>query len=162
MREELKNYIWVTPSDYAGHNPVGDYRGAGQSRDSDALERSNYRRIFEDLQAKADECWRSDSVYDFRASHWAVGWVEQIIVKADAPEPVLDLLVEIIDALEGYPVYDEEDFSALETEESEAFWDSLSIAERVELCQKAGVSIFAARGGIPHDDSGYIYEWLRG
>ena len=53
--------------------------------------------------------------------------------------------------------------SELETEEAEAYWESLPLSDRVELCQEAGVSIFQARHPyIPQDDNGYIFERLRG
>lgn len=41
-------------------------------------------------------------------------------------------------------------------------WCALSIGERVELCRRDGVSIFAARHQyIPQDDSGRIFEYCR-
>ena len=53
MYESEILHRWSHPSDYGGHSPDGDYMMCGQSRDSDALERSNYERICEDLVKKA-------------------------------------------------------------------------------------------------------------
>lgn len=56
----------------------------GQSRDSDTVEQSNYRRVLEDLMDYAEYLHPGDGseyVSDERASHWAVGWVETITVR---------------------------------------------------------------------------------
>lgn len=121
---------WKHPSDYGGFSPEGDFGVVGQTRDSEALDRSNYERIFEDLQAFAEQFGdapeRDDIesgdmpwVYDFRASHWAVGWVEYVLVRQDAPDALQGMVREILDALANYPVYDDEHFSQLEYEERE-------------------------------------------
>lgn len=99
-REILAPHVWDSPD--------SDYVIASQNRDSDALTRSNYRRIFADLQAcaKLHESDADEStVYDFRAGHLACGWVEYIIVAHDAPESVLVAAAKILCALENYPVY---------------------------------------------------------
>lgn len=97
-----------------------------------------------------------------REGHWAVGWVEWIAIhKSDSR--ALEVADKIQDRLEGYPVVNEDHWSELETEEAEAYWESLPLSDRVELCQEAGVSIFQARHPyIPQDDNGYIFERLRG
>ena len=168
---------WEHPSSYAGHSPDGDYMICGQSRDSDALERSNYERIFQDLVKKARELGQPEGletdyhddpkqyVYDWRAHHWAVGWVEQVILKASAPEELIKMAEEIRDALDGYPVYDESHFSELEWTECEEYWNRCSVKERIEIIKESGssASIFAARrdySGI-EDDNGSIHDWLR-
>ena len=219
-REALKIREWEQPDSYGGYSPDGDYMAAGQSRDSSALERSNYARIFEDLQAEAAKhpepdaldverhpnkggidwdgnplpdwvgrckCGKSTGlwnhhvpdafkcehcghvydergwVHDFRAGHWAVGWVEQIIVRRDAPDSVIIMLADIDAALEGYPVYDESHFRELEWTEATDYWSSLSVRDRAEYIRDTGcgASIFAARrGDMPQDDDGSLFEAL--
>ena len=147
---------WTRPEDYGGFNPVGDYVIAVQTRDSDALECSNYRRIFADLIEKAEalgcqdsgidgEGEESDMVYDFRAGHWAVGWVETVLICQNAPDELQAMAREILDALADYPIYDESDYSELEWEEVNNYWSSLSVRERVEYIRDNGGNIFAAR-----------------
>lgn len=166
---------WQHPSDYGGFSPAGDYMICGQSRDSDALERSNYRRIFADLIEKAEslgcqdngidgEGNESDMVYDFRAGHWAVGWVEQVLICSNAPQELIDFAESIQDALSSYPVYDESDFCELEFNEAADYWESLSVADRVEIIRDAGGNIFAARHDYVNeaaDPNGLVYEYLR-
>ena len=147
---------WEQPSYYGGFSPEGDFVIYGQNRDSSALERSNYQRIFEDLIEKAESlnCQEngidgegddSDMVYDFRAGHWAVGWVETILICANAPDELQAMACEILGALSDYPVYDESHYSELEWNETQAYWESLPIRDRVEYIRDAGGSIFAAR-----------------
>jgi hypothetical protein len=147
---------WETPEYYGGFNPIGDYVIYSQHRDSDALSRSNYRRTFEDLINYAEtlncqdkgtdgEGDESDMVYDFRAGHWAVGWVETILICQNAPDKLQAMAREIIDALADYPVYDESDYSELEWNEVQDYWQSLSIADRIEYIRDNGGNIFAAR-----------------
>ena len=158
---------WEHPSDYGGHSPDGDYVIAGQSRDSSALERSNYTCILKALNEKLAEVAPDDdeSVYDFRAGHWACGWVETIILKASAPQAVITLAEEIICALADYPVVDEEHFCELEHDEANEYWANESVSGRIDIIKQSGssVSIFAARRDyVPSDDSGAIDEWVRG
>jgi hypothetical protein len=82
---------------------------AGRSRESDALEESNFRSILKRLGGEGD------TVAVEHETHWAVGWVEHMLVHPDDAERV-KIATDIHDALEGYPVVDEEDFSNLEHE----------------------------------------------
>jgi hypothetical protein len=164
---------WKHPLDYGGFSPDGDILIYQQNRDSDALGRSNYRRIFADLKRHAttlpDPPKRDDIesgglgwVYDFRARHWGVGWIEYILIRQDAPESLKELAAEIDCALSSYPVYDESDYSDLEWEEITAYWERCSVSERVELLQRCDMNIFAARRDKwPQDDSGALYDMLR-
>lgn len=146
---KLAEQSLTRPSDfgYYGNYPLFESWGItpiGQHRDSDALDRSNYRRILADMtKAHPDEDMefnRLEWVSDFRSSHWAVGWAEQIIVRVlyDPDEDIVPSnitsafreIMSIADYLKtDYPIYDESDYSELELEEyDEAFdsaWDDL-------------------------------------
>lgn len=167
---------WKHPESYGGHSPVGDYTIVGQHRDSDALARSNYKRIFEDLVKKAIELGQpvdaytdnqddepKQYVYDFNMGHWAVGWVEEVIIRASAPEALIRYAEGIHEALQDYPVYDEEHFSELEHEESSTYWAGMSVRERYDIIKKHGpeASIFAARRDYIPDNNGGIDDYLR-
>lgn len=111
-----------------------------QTRDSDTIARSNYRRILADLREYAEQhegllhdADPDDYVQDFRSSHWLCGWVERIAVKVlidpelgitrDNITPTFIQAAEIGYFLEAEgPVYDESDHSDLECEEDGERW----------------------------------------
>lgn len=147
---------WTLPDSYAGAEWPEYFVFLGQSRDSSALERSNFECGLRELGGE------SETVFTVRERHWAVGWVEWIAIHESDAEAIA-AADEILCALDGYPVLDESHFSELEWAEAENYWESLPIRYRVELCAEAGVSIFAARRDyIPSDDSGYIFERCAG
>lgn len=113
--EALKECIWTKPDDYAGYNPEGEAVIAGRSRDSSLLEESNW-------DAMKEIAGDGDYVYDWRAHHWAVGWVEYLMLKPDAPDEVKKRVDEALCALADYPVLDEEDLSRRELEAAEELW----------------------------------------
>ena len=173
----LDEYKWETPGSYGGYDPVGDIVIRTQFRDSSLLEQSNYQAIFAHLQefskqfgepaewntGEGDLEWR-DWVYDFRAGHWACGWLETLLVRPAAPQKLLDEVESILCALADYPVFDEEHYSNLQYEEAEKFWLQLSLDERVELCRNMGCSIFQARHQHQptdgHVDMSQFYDFL--
>jgi len=107
---------WTMPRDYFGAVWPNYYgSGCGQSRDSDCLERSNFRCM---LQALGGE---SDTVQIVRESHWAVGWVEWIAIHQDDAK-ALEIADKIKGKLADYPVVDEDDLSELECEEADEIW----------------------------------------
>jgi hypothetical protein len=146
---------WTMPECYAGEVWPNFYSaGVGQSRDSDALERSNFRSM---LKALGGE---SETVIVVREGHWAVGWVEWLAIHQD-DERALAIADEIAERLESYPVVNEDDWSGLEWDEACEYWEGMSLRTRIEYCARAGLSIFAARRDfLPPDDSGALYELL--
>lgn len=147
---------WTMPDSYFGAEWPEYFVFIGQSRDSDALTRSNFEC---GLRALGGE---SDSVLVVRESHWAVGWVEWIAIHEANAEAIL-AADEMACALADYPVLDESHFSELEWDEAQTQWEMMPLKYRVELCAEAEVSIFAARrDSIPSEDSGFIYERLVG
>lgn len=117
MAYEPKNLtLWTMPDSYFGAVWPATYRsGVGQSRDSDALERSNFACM---LKALGGE---SDTVTVMREGHWAVGWVEWIAIQQD-DDKALTIADEIVAALEDYPVIDEMHWSELEHDDANETW----------------------------------------
>lgn len=162
--DTLRKAQWETPSSYAGFDPVGDVLVLSVHRDSDALARSNWAvggTLLRDAAAAAGE---PESVYDWRASHWAVGWVDYLMVKRDAPESVLEAAAEILDSLSDYPVLSDDHWSDLEWSEACDYWASLSVRDRCHMIRDSGssASLFAARRDSIPDDNGAVLEALRG
>lgn len=91
----------------------------GQHRDSEALDRSNYRVILADLQERF-----GDAVAEASFGHWGVGWVDEIAFDASR-EDVCEAVARWESALADYPVADESDYSELEQEELVAYCRTL-------------------------------------
>lgn len=119
--------LWTMPQYYAGESWPNTYRaGVGQSRDSDALERSNFTAMLDLLGGE------SDTVTVVREGHWACGWVEWIAIDA-SDETACAAADAAMERLEDYPALDEDAWSNLEWEEASDYWDSLSPRAKVEM-----------------------------
>ena len=130
MNYEVMTYThikhWTMPECYAGVEWPNYYSsGFGQSRDSDALERSNFQIA---LAALGGE---SETVIVVRESHWAVGWVEWIAIH-ESNTAALTAAEEQRERYAQYPVLDEDDCSKEEQEESDLTWKNCySVKERI-------------------------------
>ena len=129
---------WTRPCCYCGASWPEWYVFLWQNRDSDAVTRSNFRVGLERLGGE------SDTVKVIREKHWTVGWVEWIGIHESAADKVL-LADEMLDSLSDYPVLSDDDWGDLEATEVMAYWGRMGIRERMEWCQRSGVSVFVAR-----------------
>lgn len=128
------------PKDYMGPDYYDYYPVAGQHRDSEPIERSNYiqfKRILSEFDKKYPD-WRGTDYdgdpteafwVDVRDSHWAVGWVETIYLHKDAPVEVLREIDELVGALQDYCVINDEHLSELEYEEHSRDFDNWAFKE---------------------------------
>ena len=90
---------WTYPENYFGSSFNEYYRaGVGQSRDSGMLERANFQAMLVE-----------------RAGHWAVGWVESILI-LETDEKSLKIADDIMADFDDYPVIDEMLYSEMEYE----------------------------------------------
>ena len=133
------------PECYIGATWFGYYDVAGRNRDSDILTNFNFdcwvafltERLGEpdtvigheeETQSRStfgDE--ESDEIYNWticRENHWACGWIEIIRVHSSLPHEKLAAIDEQLHKLDGYPVFDEDHFSAAEDAERERCWVS--------------------------------------
>lgn len=110
--EDYKDRLWNTPRDYAGHNPVGELVVAMRTRDSGLREDYSYRVARENLFNKSGELGLKDeeAVYDWRARHWAFGWVEYLMLKPTAPVDLMSMSNEILDEVKEHGVLDYEGY----------------------------------------------------
>lgn len=130
----------------------------GQHRDSDTVQRSNFRSALKALGGEDDAA----GVAVERFNHWAVGWTEAILIRPDAAEKIAEA-ERITAKLEDYPVVDEDDLSELEWDEMCETWERASLRERLDYIEGSKVSPFAVRRAeIPQDDNGIIRERLLG
>lgn len=123
-----------------------------RNRDSDILGESNWHTVVKLIEA-ADPDGEHHETHSF--GHWACGWIEILIIDPDH-DAAMAVAGEIVCALAGYPVLDEEDYSEREAEEADRYWSSLDTHERIRICDRNGVSIFAARRdevpeGLPYN-----------
>lgn len=118
---------WTMPQHYFGETWPDYYSsGVGQSRDSCALERSNFVCMLQRLGGE------SETVIVVRESHWAVGWVEWIAIHYTDNES-LSIADDIQDKLANYPVIDESHWSETEYEEANEIWTNCySPQERID------------------------------
>ena len=58
-------------------------------------------------------------------------------------------MIESIQAVESYPLLSDDDHSELEWEGVSKYWEDESISDRVDMLQRNGLCVFAAR----HDDT---------
>jgi hypothetical protein len=109
-----------------------------RNRDSDLLSESNFKKVLESLGGE------SDTVQIHRFGHWACGWYELLLVHPYLTERA----EEICDALNSYPVWDEEDLSERELDESIRIWKHSDLKDRLhylKYCSDHSDSIFVIR-----------------
>lgn len=167
--EHLETNVWKTPESYGGFSPVGDYLVLAKNRDSELLSRVNWDVAVERLKAQAMDHGSYHNIpadrpnaYTWQASHWAVGWVEYLMVRADAPDDVKTAAGEIVCSLADYAMLDESRYSDAEHEAVSNYWAQCSIRERAGYLRDAELSLFAARRDtLPENDgNGSLYEKL--
>lgn len=83
-----------------------------QSRDSDLVERSNWRFITSGMLLAYP-----DDVVIERMNHWAVGWVDYLLVRPGTR--AMNVMSDWAEVLAIYPIADEEDYEKLVAEEDE-------------------------------------------
>lgn len=131
--EEYRNSITGRPENFAYFGNLDlDVWGSviGVHRDSDALERSNFAVISEDLSTRFPE----DTTIE-RSSHWLVGWSEELKLNTDNPQ-ALEAAYEWHQALEQYPVADEEHFSQTEMEDGAEEWESWASYDMLKTAEE--------------------------
>lgn len=104
----MKNLkLWTRASNYTGTDFSNYYCGLGVSRDSHLVDQSNFAVALEMLGGESNKVIVSD------CSHWAVGWVKQILVHKSAKSK-LKILSKIREDLDSYGLLDNSDYSERE------------------------------------------------
>ena len=105
----MKLELWKHPENYYGERWDGFYVFLSQTRDSEALTRSNFTCALEQI---------GGNVAVAHERHWACGWVETILIPQENTQ-ALEIAQKILDKLEDYPVLNEEHYSELEYSEQD-------------------------------------------
>lgn len=111
----LQQCLWQRPADYAGAQWDGEAVVFETCRDANLMTQSNWDalcRIGKD----------SEHVHIARASHWAFGWVEHLLLKPTAPDALKQEFEDALNALSDYPVLDDEDLSRREWVAAIEYW----------------------------------------
>ena len=135
---------WKRQSNYMGEDFSDYFVVLGINRDSNTLDRSNFVVALERLEHISH---KEGNLIAPRFSHWGVGWIELIMVREGA-EALIEVAEDIVDALNEYPVLDEEHWGMLQWEEAVAWWDAASEAEKEWVWREYGRD---DEGEIPYD-----------
>lgn len=172
----LADRKWVRPSNYVGKDWDNYFCLVSLNRDSDPIERVNFetaRKILskwegEEVSATlpGDIPCQEIQVTVASANHWAVGWVETLLIHKDASEDALTEAAEIICSLADYPCLNDERLSDLEWEEANQTWDHMSARERTYIAKRIGIKRpgLATRWGFHimiEKSDGRLLEYLR-
>ncbi len=112
---------WTLPECYMGAHWDGYFVFLSRNRDSDALTRANFDAAMRELGGERFADDDTELVAIVREGHWAVGWIEWIAIHESATA-ALAIAEGIAEALEDYPVVDEQLFSEYEQTEADEVW----------------------------------------
>ena len=109
---------WSKSENYIGESYFDYYVLLSHHRDSGLVDESNFYSALKALNGE------SDTVIVACASHWAVGWIEMILIH-ESDKEAIDKGNEIEKALENYPILDEDDFYERESERREEILEEI-------------------------------------
>ena len=141
FKKEKRDQLWSCPNGQYAVQAGYILSGFGRHRDSDALARANFDTAarllceeshhpdidWEDLNhfnSNGDEIYTDDVIIG-AWGHWAVGWVEELLIRVDAQDVVGKAHELSTYVNEQYPVLDDELFSMYEWEENHPDGDDL-------------------------------------
>ena len=111
---------WKHASNYMGEDLTDYYIVVSKHRDSDYYNQSNFDVA---LKRLGGECEPNVIIAHF--GHWAVGWIEQILVHKDASETTIMEAEHIVDELEEYPILDEDHYANLKAPVENEMFDEI-------------------------------------
>lgn len=158
---------------YFGDRPVGVTWSLGPviiTRDSDILAKANHKAMMRELEELCDAGVLNSDDYEITGcSHWACGWVDHFSFKVldveldedddELPDGkhettrIAKWVKRWFDALEGYPVADDELYSEMRWEDSLDTLENHILGPEVKLTQ--------VEGQLPEDYVSQIHSELR-
>ena len=109
---------WSRSENYIGESYFDYYVLLSRHRDSGLVEESNFQSALNALNGE------SDTVKVIRFSHWAVGWIEVILIH-ESDKEAIDKGNEIEKSLKNYPILDEDVFGEMVTEKESEMHDQI-------------------------------------
>lgn len=171
MLVEFAEKVLVPPGEFGERNfdgpeHIGETHmiSISQNRDSEALDRSNFAVVSEDMLSRFPE-----DCEVMRFGHWACGWVESLIVrvlktdyKPSLPADwefteAFEAIVEWSNALADYPIADEMHYSETAHNELIEFISNENYDSEVE---QNGITIEYEAWNLPDDHAEQIASWL--
>lgn len=125
------------------------------NRDSEALQRSNWEVIKDDMMARFP-----NDVKVLSTSHWAVGWLDELLVNTDNPG-ALDAAYEWHEQLDNYIVADEQHYMDTEQAEIEECFESYGRDEVIDWLEEHGnpLGLLDENGEPIEEYTSYLF-WL--
>ena len=126
------------------------------TRDADSLATSNWDVVTESILKVAQH----DETEIHRMGHWACGWYEILVIHS-ADTAALQVADQWAATLADYPIADESHWSELQWNTAAEVWESWGLRDRMEACERYGISIMAARRDeMPEDPQGGLLDYL--
>ncbi len=119
-------------SNYIGDDWAGWLCGPSKSRDADLMALSNFDAALDMLGGELD-----GQVEIRSCSHWACGWFDQIMVKANSSKA--KQLFEIKKLLDEYPLLDDSDYSGRQYEAAVEYANQEADSVAETLCNLFGL-----------------------
>lgn len=158
--EHLETYDGFKPTGFDSHicSELDSFYIApvSISRDASTLAQCNWDVVTEDILNRA----RHDETEIHRFGHWGCGWFEMLLIHPSDID-ALKCADEWACSLEQYPIADEDKLSEREYEAACDYWERMSLSDRIDVCNRYDVSIFAARRDeLPQDRTGELVSYL--
>jgi hypothetical protein len=104
----MKLELWTRPNNYLGQTWEGYYVFLSQTRDSEALTRSNFECALDIIKNVGEQ-----SIVVSHERHWACGWLETILIPKENTDAI-EVAQKMLDKLDCYPILNEEHYYELE------------------------------------------------
>lgn len=112
---------WVRCDNYMGENFSDYYVVAGQNRDSNYVQQSNFIAATERLGGENEP-----TVIIARSNHWACGWVDFLMVHKDALDKI-EIAERIDEDIENCIILDWENYDAIRQPEIERLYHEIKV-----------------------------------
>lgn len=135
---------WKHPKYYMGETYYDYLLLYSRTRDSGLLQNHNWTQLLESLGGET--CPEDENgLIIARASHFACGWVELMMIHQDTDNKIIQKAEDLLQSLDEYPIFNEDEYWNVQDDFCQEYWQHACLRERIEICQDAHESIFAAR-----------------
>lgn len=146
---------WQGGKYYMGEDMSDHYVVLSQHRDSDIIAQSNFESAVRMLTEVDPD---SENFTICRFGHWAVGWMESIMVPINAPYEIIGLCEDIVNSINQYPILDRDHHSEMKHDYIVGYWQTLDSEERAQILRDNGENGKRWRSNYPVG-AAYDYLW---